>query len=232
MRYALYYAPRPGSLLAERGAAWLGRDAASGRPVAQPVTDTLSAERFGQLTATAARYGWHATLKAPFALADGVNEAGLIAAVRALASRFNPFTVPLGIESLAGFLALRPAGETARLAELANACVTMLAPLAAQPEPQALARRAEGLGPRERELLARWGYPYVFERYRFHLTLSCHLDGGGEAERLAALAREHFAGALEAAIDGVALFVEPAPGAPFRYLAHIGFNAEVQHYGD
>ncbi|MCW3482041.1 DUF1045 domain-containing protein [Neisseriaceae bacterium JH1-16] len=232
MRYALYYAPRPGSLLAERGAAWLGRDAASGRSVAQPVAGAMSAERFGQLTTTAARYGWHATLKAPFALVDGVSEAELIAAIRLLAQRFSPFTVPLGIEPLAGFLALRPLGEAARLAELAAACVTMLAPLAALPDGQALARRAEGLGPRERELLARWGYPYVFEHYRFHLTLSSHLDGGSEAERLAALAREHFAGALDACVDGIALFVEPAPGAPFRYLAHISFNAEVPHYGD
>ena len=34
-RYAIYYAPPPGGF-AQAGAAWLGWDAASGQPVAQP----------------------------------------------------------------------------------------------------------------------------------------------------------------------------------------------------
>jgi len=231
MRYALYYAPLPDSLLGQRGATWLGRDAVSGQALAQPVTGSLSAERFSQLTTTPARYGWHATLKAPFTLVDGVGKAELIAATRALARRFTPFAVPLRIEPLAGFLALRPTAEPARLAELAAACVVGLAPLAQLPDAADQARRAAGLGTRERELLARWGYPYVFEHYRFHMTLSDHLDGGSEAERLAVLAETHFAGALTAEIDGIALFVEPAPGMPFRYLAYIGFDGEVQRYG-
>ncbi|MDN0075259.1 DUF1045 domain-containing protein [Crenobacter sp. SG2303] len=231
MRYALYYAPRPGSDLAERGAAWLGRDAVSGQAVARPIMDSLSAERFSQLTAAPACYGWHATLKAPFAPVPEIGEAELIATTQALAQRFAPFTVPLRIETLAGFLALRPADGTASLAELAAACMVGLAPLAQLPDAAAQARRAASLTARERALLARWGYPYVFEYYRFHLTLSDRLADPAEAERLATLAETHFAGgALTAEIDAIALFVEPAPGAPFHCVAHIGFDGEVQRH--
>ncbi|MDN0082849.1 DUF1045 domain-containing protein [Crenobacter sp. SG2305] len=230
MRYALYYAPRPGSDLAVRGAAWLGRDAVSGQAFAQPVVEHMSAERFSQLTAAPARYGWHATLKAPFSPVPGVGEVELIAATQALAKRFAPFDVPLRIETLAGFLALRPADGTASQAELAAACVVGLAPLAQLPDAAAQACRAASLTARERALLARWGYPYVFEHYRFHLTLSDRLADPAEAERLATLAETHFAGVLTAEIDAIALFVEPAPGAPFRCVAHIGFDGEVQRH--
>jgi len=37
-------------------------------------------------------------------------------------------------------------------------------------------RRAAGLTQRQDTLLLRWGYPYVMEEFRFHLTLTGKLD--------------------------------------------------------
>ncbi|MDZ7603687.1 MAG: DUF1045 domain-containing protein, partial [Hoeflea sp.] len=78
MRYALYFAPEPASPLAGLAASWIGRDAATGKPVQQPDFDGMGADELAGITGPARRYGFHATLKAPFRLADGVNERDLL----------------------------------------------------------------------------------------------------------------------------------------------------------
>ena len=80
-RFAIYYAPDPASALWQRASTWLGRDAAGGADLAQPEVAGLTAEDFARHTADPRHYGFHATLKAPFALADGANEAALLAAL-------------------------------------------------------------------------------------------------------------------------------------------------------
>jgi hypothetical protein len=44
-------------------------------------------------------------------------------------------------------------------------------------------RRAGGLNAKQDAYLLRWGYPYVFDEYRFHITLTGRLDDGAR-ERL------------------------------------------------
>ena len=68
-RYALSFAP-PGGLW-RLGSEWLGRCAVTGQPAQPPRIDALTAEELRTLTAAPRRYGFHATLKAPFRLADG-----------------------------------------------------------------------------------------------------------------------------------------------------------------
>ncbi|MDJ1008863.1 MAG: DUF1045 domain-containing protein [Paracoccaceae bacterium] len=171
-RYAVYYLPEDDAL-AGFGAAWLGWDVALAAPVDHPETDLPLAE----FTATPRKYGFHGTLKPPFRLAEGRTADGLFAAVAALAAA-SPAVELRGLElaGLGHFLALVPEGGAAGLADLAARIVTDLDGFRAAPTPEDLARRrAGGLTPRQDEMLAAWGYPYVLDEFRFHLTLTGRL---------------------------------------------------------
>lgn len=173
------------------------------------------------------RYGFHATLKAPLTLRAGTREADFLQDVRELAATLPDFEMPaLQVDWLAGFLALRPvpqadAAALQALQRLADACLRDLDAWRS-PEPAAeKARRRAALGDDARaiELLQRWGYPHVLERWRFHLTLSDAAPTAAPA--LAQRARQHFEAALQqpARAAALAVFVEPAPGQPFTLLA-------------
>lgn len=175
-RYAIYYAPEAG-LFAERAAEWLGWDAATGAQVAQPDLRILP-RPVSVLTAEPRKYGFHGTLKPPFRLAAGKTPETLMAGVAALAARLPACeTEGLALTRLGRFLALCPTGDTTGLATLAAEVVRRLdsfrAPLT---EDEIARRRPERLTPRQRELLDLWGYPYVMEEFRFHLTLTGGLE--------------------------------------------------------
>lgn len=222
-RYALYWLPAPGSRLEAFGRAVLGYDTVSGEPVAPP--DDLPG--LAAVTAGARLYGFHATLKAPLRLADGTDEAALVAAARDLAAAHPPVAVgPLAVAALGPFLALVPEAPPAALGLLAAECVAALDPFrAALTEAERARRRPDRLDPRGRALLDRWGYPYVFEAFRFHMTLT---DALPEAERepwLSRLSEAYAATAPEpVTIDAVCLLVQDGAG-PFRLLARLPFGA-------
>ena len=175
-RYAIYYAPRDGAF-ATAVAGWLGWDPARAGTVAHPHLDSLPAP-IADLTAEPRKYGFHGTIKAPFRLADDIRRADLMSAVTALAARLRPVVMPrLQLAALKGFVALLPDGDEADLLELGAEVVTRLDHLRAPlTEAEVAKRRPERLTPRQRELLARWGYPYVMEEFRFHLTLTGSLE--------------------------------------------------------
>jgi len=170
-RYAVYFAPAPGPL--ERfGASWLGWDIATGRAVPQPVLTGLPAP-LAQITETPRKYGFHATIKPPFRLATGCREDGLNAALERLCVQITPQTLDgLELVPLGRFLALVARGDTAPLRAMAAMTVETLDSFRAPPTQAELERRAVGLNPRQNALLRRWGYPYVMEEFRFHMTLT------------------------------------------------------------
>jgi putative phosphonate metabolism protein len=219
MRHAVYFAPRDTALLARLGARWLGRDAADGRALKQPEIAGVSAPEVEAATASARRYGFHATLKPPFRLAEGRTAAELVVATERLAATLPAVTIPaLEVARLGAFVALVPRAPVAALHRLADRVVAELDGFRAPPDSDELARRRPAtLSPRQREMLERWGYPYVFEEFGFHMTLT---DAVAPAlgERLAAAAMHYFAPVLgrPVLVDALALFVEPAPAAPFR----------------
>lgn len=172
-RHAVYWAPPAGSDLARFAASWLGWDAEAGHPVPQPCPPGIPVA-VTEITAEPRKYGFHGTLKAPFRLSSGTDAAGLDRALAALAGRIAPFDAPpLVLARLGRFAALVPSTACPALDELAARAVTELdrfrAPLSAD---ELAKRRAGGLTPRQDKLLARWGYPYVLEEFRFHLTLA------------------------------------------------------------
>lgn len=185
-RYAIYYAPEPGPL-ATFGAAWLGWDAEAGRTRAHPVVPDLP-RPVDALTQTPRRYGFHGTIKPPFRLARGSDIGVLHRSAAALAAQLRPVLLDgLQLSRLGGFLALTPRGDTAELGALAGSVVQALDGFRAPPTPEDIARRnPDRLSHRQKTLLDRWGYPYVMEEFRFHMTLTGPLrDQEAEATRSA-----------------------------------------------
>lgn len=170
-RYAVYFAPPTGPL-AETAARWLGRDAVSGTHLAQPHP------MLAGLTVSARRYGFHATLKAPFRLAEGRTEDDLFAAVDVFASEVRPFGIDgLRVASIDGFLALVADGDSAALNAFAAMVVTRFERFRAPMTDAERARRnPDRLTSRQRELLDAYGYPFVFDEFLFHMTLSDRLS--------------------------------------------------------
>jgi putative phosphonate metabolism protein len=219
-RYALYFAPRPSSGWARFGAAWLGRDAATGAGVEQPAIAGVSREAFHALTAEPRKYGFHATLKAPFTLRAATRRALVDALARFCQGRQPVPLPPLVVQRLDDFLALVPERRDARVNELAADCEREFEPFRAPLAPAELdRRRRKGLSPRQDRYLEAWGYPYVLAEYRFHLTLTGSLDGRPPDQVTALVAAAQRA--LPSAplrVDAVALFEQPEPAAPFRLV--------------
>ena len=177
-RFALYYLPPEGDLAAF-GAAWLGWDAVRGVVVPQPDLPELNAA-----TETPRKYGFHGTLKPPFRLAKRHDLSGLTAAVAVLAATTAPARCDgLALQRLGRFLALTPVGDASGLSRVAAACLREIDAFRAPPDAGELARRRGAhLSPAQEALLARWGYPYVLEAFRFHLTLTGKLPKAQVAE--------------------------------------------------
>lgn len=214
-RFAIYYAP-PAGAFADLAARWLGYDPATGASCPQPDLGLPAA----RITEAPRRYGFHGTLKPPFRLAQGTAPGDLDAAVRGLAARLPPVVLPgLRMKLLGGFLALVPDGNAAPLAALAARVVRDLDPLRAPlTEAEIARRRPDRLTARQRDLLGQWGYPFVMEEFRFHLTLTGRLEPD-MASRAADLLAAHFAPVLPRpfAVTELCLFGEPQDG-PFRLL--------------
>lgn len=201
MRYAIYHLPSGG--LGEWGSAWLGWDARRGCEPGRPAIAGLPGDA-GELVSTPMRYGFHATLKAPFRLAEGLSVADLAGRTAAICDGLAPFELPLGLHSDWGFVMLRPPDQPEALRALERALVTGLDPLRAPLTEAELARRKPHLlSAPARAHLDAWGYPFVLDLFNYHLTLSNSLPPA-EARALQ---------------DALAPAVAPLIAAPMRVAA-------------
>ncbi|BAO88097.1 DUF1045 domain-containing protein [Caballeronia cordobensis] len=217
-RVALYYAPPASSAWWREGCEWLGRDAENGLESATPAHALTHAPR---------RYGWHATLIAPFHLAPGIELADVLACARAWASSVPRFDMPVQAAELGNFVALRPAQpfDDDWLRTLAGNALQALAALRAVPSRESIERRiGAGMSARQIALLREWGYPYVFDEYRFHMTLSDSLDDPSERASIISAWTRRIETLGPLPMHGAALFIEPAPGAPFTLWQRLPFN--------
>ncbi len=166
-RFAVYHLPD--GALGDFGAAWLGWDVRAGAAVAH--TDDLS-DAAG-VAQTPRRYGFHATLKAPFRLAQGREVQELALALRMICDRLAPFALELAPSRDWGFAALRPRHQPPELIALESSVVTRLdefrAPLNTEEYDR---RRPDALPAQARKHLDHWGYPFVLDLFSYHLTLS------------------------------------------------------------
>jgi len=202
-RYGIYGIPGVGGAPADAVAL---RDAA----------DRWYAKR-PDITVDARRYGFHLTLKAPFTLGEGIAPTALASAMTRFAESRPPVPLrALRVQALGAFRALVPTGPTAEIDALAADAVRTFEPFRAPlTRAEVARRRPERLTERQRALLNEYGYPYVLDEFRAHLTLTDAMTGVEDAAD-AALA-EHFApfDGGDSVLTSVALVVEPATGAPF-----------------
>ncbi|WP_282091556.1 DUF1045 domain-containing protein [Epibacterium ulvae] len=170
-RYAIYYTPPKGSIWGQRASHWLGWDMEQGTHIPHPTISNLD---ISGITQTPRKYGLHATLKPPFRLADDMSLTELTEACETLANGLSPVTLNgLELARLGRFLALRTIGDETALAEFAATCVTTLDAFRAPASDTEIAkRRAGGLTATQDAHLLRWGYPYVLDQFKFHITLT------------------------------------------------------------
>jgi putative phosphonate metabolism protein len=227
-RYAVYYAPPRDSDLWRLAQCWLGRDCESGATLTQPALEGWSATEVAAVTESPRRYGFHATLKAPFRLAPGCAFGDLHDSLSAFAARQRPFRAPpLKVSAIGPFLALTLSAPSPEMEALAAAAVEDLEPLRAPLSAQDLQRRlAAGLTARQEDLLRRWGYPYVFDAFRFHMTLSGPIPDALRREalqtKLAALFRPVLGDPVP--VREVCLYSQDSADQPFALVERFGLG--------
>jgi putative phosphonate metabolism protein len=226
-RYAIYYAAEPGSALTNFGASLLGYDAYGGEEL--PFPDGVPPD-WRDLTQDPRKYGFHATLKAPMALAPGRTEAQLVGACELFADAARP--VPLirpVVDSISGFIAVIPSEPSADLQQLAAEATRAFDFFRAPLTPEDRARRnPDRLTAKQCEYLDRWGYPYVMEQFRFHMTLTTRLPAE-RRDSVVAMLRDRFA-AIDLAtleIDRIALFRQDDAASRFRIIGHWPLRASA-----
>ena len=198
-RWAVYFVPAAGTALGALGAAWMTGHAGDPR---------LASPR---------RYGFHATLKAPFRLANRCAAAALHRSTRRLVAGFEAVSAPpLRVLAMGRFLVLMPLGPCPAVDRLAARLTVALDPFRA-PD----IRQTRRLSPRQRRNQRNWGYPWVLDDSAFHLTLAGPFAGPPDAAWLAA-AQAHFAPLRQTpvVIDAVSL-CHQRDGADFREVARL-----------
>lgn len=225
-RFALYFTPETGSALDRFGAGVLGYDPATGADVPlTPLQGIKDTDRVA-LTEEPRRYGFHATLKAPFWLKGEGEE--LLKTVRTFAAVRPPIqAVRLTLKPVGQFLALVPDDDT-RLLDLFAAEVIALfdkfrAPLSAGERER---RLSTPLSPRHRALLETWGYPFVFEAFRFHMTLTGPLPEPQQSHWCESL-REHLPDLASVSINALTLLRQDNPESRFRIIERVALGGDL-----
>jgi hypothetical protein len=228
-RYAIYFVPPADSDLYRFGAGFLGYDCYSGKDLGYPPDAAVETLAWAELTREPRKYGFHATLKAPFRLLPTFAEPDLAVELRRFASipRAVPTITP-AVRSLGGFIAVVAAAPSAAVDRLAADCVLAFDRFRRHPSAQERQRRlAAGLSERQIDNLDRWGYPFVFEDFRFHMTLTGPLAAGRRCS-IAALLQPRFeqanAGRL-LAVTRLLLMRQDARSEPFRAIEQAELTA-------
>jgi len=185
-RYAVFFTPPAGGL-ADFTASWLGWDSASGKAVAHPDLVPIDVS---SITNTPRKYGFHGTLRAPFRLQNGVSQRNLENELGRFANRHSPVALQgLELADDHGFVHLGPLGDATGLNTLAAEIVRAFDPLRAPLNEAEMARRLKSpLSEKQRGYLDDWGYPYVMDEFRYHMTLSGKLPPAQSSLVISALA--------------------------------------------
>ena len=216
MRYAIYYLPDETSLLWRFGSAVIGYDSISAAPVQHTTIDLQ--QDLALITQEPRTYGFHATLKAPFRLANGATEATLLDAAKRFASHEAIVEIgQLEITALGSFIALT-AELSHELREFAERCVRAFEPFRATMTTEERAKRLRApLSVRQVELMEAWGYPFVFDQFRFHMTLTSSLAPEIQTAARDALAASYSKLRSKVSLTSVCVCVQPQ-GERFRLL--------------
>lgn len=229
MRYAIYFTPAPDAALWRFGSSVLGYDSRARAAVGFPQHSLWLEPWFLRLQETPARYGFHATLKAPFELAEGVRERALLERAAVFSGVCARLCLPaLEVALLDDFIALRPLSEDAELNRLAATCVREFDHLRAPLSSEDRARRlSQVLTPRQHAHLDRWGYPYVFEDFRFHMTLTGTIPKSFQARVLETLKALHRGISAPVWVDAISVLVQQKRQSHFELVRRFPLRAAV-----
>jgi putative phosphonate metabolism protein len=228
-RYAIYYTAPAAHPLTRRASAWLGRDAFTGERLERPELPGLDGLDLDALTQDPRGYGFHATLKAPFELAAAASEAELLDFAEGFAARRAAFEAVIAPAALGRFLAFRLSGRSAEMQALEEACVREFDPFRAPLSEADIARRRRAPLTREQDArMLAWGYPYVFDDFRFHMTLTGSIRDEALRERVLTALQPHFADLSGPhRFGGVAVFRQEDRAAPFCVIGCFDFLAQA-----
>ncbi|MDR3629783.1 MAG: DUF1045 domain-containing protein [Desulfocapsaceae bacterium] len=228
MRYGIYFIPGPGPLR-DLAASWLGYDIVRGMTVRRSETMMELLPNLDALTDAPRRYGLHATLKAPFRLAQGSTPIQLLQALAHLCYRLQPMTLSgLAVMEMDNFFCLVPVGDMSELNCMAATLVRDLDRFRAPLDDRELQRRMAGnLSMQEQAHLRQWGYPYVMENFRFHISLTGPVADAVEKEEIRKLLQVYLSPACQQPlqIDALCLVREPEAGAAFELVQRFEFRA-------
>lgn len=225
-RYAVFFCPDDNSELSSYGQQVLGRRA-DGQVLETAYTDCPDRQLALALSATPANYGFHATLKAPFRLAEQATEQQLLDAVETLANSQNVIVMQtLKPQLLSGFIALTLTPQPQAIASLADQCVKQLelfrAPLSQE---DIRKRKPDKLSEQQKEYLYQYGYPYVMSEFRFHMTLTDKISPGQHDAHRQWLTELYDRKVIEAPVlDRLAVFWQPNRETAFTRLAQFAFT--------
>lgn len=216
-RYAIYWTPEPDSNFAAFGKSWF----------AAPASFGLSSDLAARAVKSPARYGLHATLKAPFRLHDGARESDLQQALDSFcAVRRAPKGGALMLARFQGYLGLVLSRKTSDIDWLAAECVTgfdrFRAPL---DESDRDRREHHRLSPAEASFFETFGYPYVLSEFQFHVSLAGPLDDG-ELGQVAEALEPHVAPFMKEKlkIQSLSLLGEANGGGAFEVISRHRFR--------
>ncbi len=205
-RVAIFYAPGSQTALWEFGGNWLGWDVQHAKSVTHPDINGLP-EPIETLVATPQKYGFHGTLKAPFRLHSDQTIDGLKAAMKVFCDQRQPFTIgKMKVATLGRFVAIIQENPSEMFAEFASEIVTHFDEFRAPLSDEDIAKRRNKskLTARQDELMLKWGYPYIFEEFKFHLTLTGKLSEQN-AQIVCDRLSDHLKPILDAPVEAVDL---------------------------
>ncbi len=226
-RVAIYYAPHPESPLSRFGVEWLGRNHHTGDHVPQKVITGVSPTRLFEITASPRHYGFHATIKAPFRLKDGQTVEDLAIELERFCGERKIFEAPLKVASVGGFIALVLSSPSEEMASLEADTVMHFERFRALLEQDEIERRQpDRLTERQRRNFLAYGYPFILEDFRFHMTLTQRLFDP-EHQTILSLASEVAAPVLEhsCSFDGLGIYEQVEPGADFICTRRFAFSS-------
>jgi len=232
-RYAVYYAPDRDSQLAQVGNSWLGRDLESGDLLDQPEVVGVSATQIQSLTKAKRRYGFNCTLKPPFELNPTTTVNGLLETANVLAMGLSPIEMPkLELTPIGDFIALTLTSSSAVIDELASTCVRAFEGFRMPLSKERIARyRKDKLTVHQEQMLNHWGYPYVMEEFRFHMSLTDRISSVKKRENILHTLKELCDPVLAgtAPITNITVVGQKEPDQPMRVIEHFPFGQQPRY---
>lgn len=226
IRLAIYYSPEPESQLATAAAAWLGRDI-RGEAISRRAVPGLTGTRLNKILSAPFHYAFHGTIKPPFRLAPGVTIEEVAQRLESFAAGWQPFSLPpLTLSYMHDFFCLLPAEPSPHLHVLAARAVEDFDDFRHPPSQEEIAKRRQaGLTPLQEKMLLTWGYPYVMDEFRFHLTLTGKVMDDREKEIIHRELQERFPERMlrDISFIGLSLFIE-IDGGLMRIVDYFAFG--------